>query len=56
MVVYDPHITVRLFGEDFTRQAHIYVGPWDTFEKEMIMDVSKLRIWRRQDKPPVVLC
>jgi len=54
-VLYDPHITVR-FGEDFTRRAHIYVGPWDTFEKEMIMDVSKLRIWRRQDKPAVVLC
>jgi hypothetical protein len=56
MVAYDPHITVRLFGEDFTKRAHIYVGPWDTFEKEMIMDVSKLRIWRRQDKPAVVLC
>jgi hypothetical protein len=56
IVSYEPHITVRFIGEDFTRRAHIYVGPWNTFEKESIMDVSKLRIWRRQDKPAVVLC
>lgn len=55
-VLYEPHVTVRFIGEDFTRRAHIYVGPWDNFEKDMIMEVSKLRIWRRQDKPAVVLC
>ena len=47
-VKYDPHITVNFPALD--RRAHIYLGP------ENEKDHKKMKIWRRQGKPAVVLC
>ena len=44
---HDPAITV-FFGE-MGRDAHVYVGPRGE------EDYSKMMIWRREDKPTIVL-
>jgi len=51
-IYYDEHITVQFpeLGGLFGRRAHVYVGP----RREG--DIEKMKIWRRDGKPAIVLC
>ncbi len=52
---YDLHLSVWFPGMD--RKAHVYLGPLSEWRKKYTrIEISKMKIWRKEGKPTIVLC
>lgn len=52
---YELHLSVWFPG--MKRHAHVYLGPLSEWGKHYTrVEISKMKIWRKEGKPAVVLC